>query len=92
MQAPGPGHGGQGQPFATDVAEDLKNHEAEQEEVETGTDACNDDECHLKQQQSRINQRLKKQKQVQSFRFFAWRLISKPVGVKLGRQGNGHYL
>lgn len=62
MQAPGPGHGGQGQPFTTDVAEDLKNHEAEQEEIETGTDACNDDECHLRQQQSRINQRLNKHK------------------------------
>lgn len=53
MQASGPGHGGQGRPLATDVAEDLKNHEAEEEEVETGTNPCNNYECHLRQHQLR---------------------------------------
>lgn len=47
MQAPGLGHGGQRHPLPTDVAEDLKNHEAEEEEVETGADRCHDDEGHL---------------------------------------------
>lgn len=65
VQTPGPRHGRQWQPFTADVAEDLKNHEAEQEEVETGADSCNDDECHLRQQQSRNIQKLKQK--VESF-------------------------
>lgn len=53
VQPPGLGHGGQGRPFTADVAEDLKNHEAEEEEVETGTDPCHDYERHLRKRQSR---------------------------------------
>lgn len=53
MKAPGLGHGRQGRPLTANIAEDLKNHEAEEEEVETGTDPCHNYECHLMQQQSR---------------------------------------
>lgn len=49
VQASGLGHGRQGRPLTTDVAKDLKYHEAEEEEVETGTDPCHNYECHLKQ-------------------------------------------
>lgn len=48
VQPSGLGHGGQGRPLPADVAEDLKNHEAEEEEVETGTDPCHNYECHSK--------------------------------------------
>ncbi len=53
VQASGLGHGRQGRPLTADVAEDLKNHEAEEEEVQTGTDPCHNYEGHLRQQQSR---------------------------------------
>ena len=55
VQASGLGHGGQGRPLTADVAEDLKHHEAEEEEVETSTDPCHDYEGHLRQQQSKKN-------------------------------------
>lgn len=55
MQPPGLRHGGQRRPLPTDVAEHLENHEAEEEEVETGTDPCHDYERHLCQQQSRTS-------------------------------------
>lgn len=55
VQAPGLGHGGQRHPLPTDVAEDLKNHEAEEEEVETGTDPCHDDEGHLMHRSGKLN-------------------------------------
>jgi len=48
VQASGLGHGRQRCPLATDVAEDLINHEAEEKEVETGTDPCHNYECHLR--------------------------------------------
>lgn len=47
MQASGLGHGGQGGPLPTDVAEHLEHHEAQEEEVETGTDPRHNDERHL---------------------------------------------
>ena len=47
VQASGLGHSGQRHPLPADVAEDLENHETEEEEVETGTDPCHDDEGHL---------------------------------------------
>lgn len=55
VQASGLGHGGQRHPLPADVAEDLKNHEAEEEEVETGADPCHDDEGHLKHQSGKLN-------------------------------------
>lgn len=53
VQASGLGHGRQRHPLTTDVAEYLKNHEAEEEEVETGADPCHNYECHLRQDLSR---------------------------------------
>lgn len=47
MQPSGLGHGGQRHPLPADVAEDLENHEAEEEEVETGTDPRHNDKGHL---------------------------------------------
>lgn len=55
MQASGLGHGGQGHPLPTDVAEDLKHHEAEEEEVETGADPGHDDEGHLMHQSGKLD-------------------------------------
>lgn len=55
VQASGLRHGGQGHPLPTDVAEDLKNHEAEEEEVEAGADPCHDDEGHLRHQSGKLN-------------------------------------
>ena len=49
MQPPGLGHGWQGRPLAADVAEHLEHHEAQEEEVEAGTDPRYDDERHLRQ-------------------------------------------
>lgn len=46
VQTSGLGHGRQWSPLTADVAEDLKNHEAKEEEVETGTDPCYNYECH----------------------------------------------
>lgn len=53
VETPGLGHGRQGCPLTTDVAEHLKNHEAEKKEVETGTDPRNNYKCHLGKFQSR---------------------------------------
>lgn len=53
VQPSGLGHGRKGRPLTADVAEDLEHHEAEEEEVETGTDPCHNDERHLRQLQSR---------------------------------------
>lgn len=55
MQASGLGHGGQRHPLPADVAEDLKHHEAEEEEVETGADPGHDDEGHLMQQSGKLD-------------------------------------
>lgn len=53
MQASGLRHGRQGSPFTADVTEDLKHHETQEEEVETGTDSCHNYEGHLRRQWSR---------------------------------------
>lgn len=53
VQASGLGHGRQRHPLTADVAEYLKNHEAEEEEVETGTDPRHNYEGHLRQELSR---------------------------------------
>lgn len=53
VQTSGLGHGRQGRPLTTDVAEDLKHHETEEEEVETGTDSCHNYEGHLRKSQSK---------------------------------------
>lgn len=55
VQPSGLGHGGQRHPLPADVAEDLKDHEAEEEEVETGTDPRHDDEGHLMHRSGKPN-------------------------------------
>lgn len=53
VQASRLGHGGQWSPLPADVAEDLENHEAEEEEVEASADPGHDDESHLSERQLR---------------------------------------
>lgn len=48
MKLSGLRHGREGHPLATNVAEDLKNHETEEEKVETRTDPCHNYESHLR--------------------------------------------
>jgi len=47
VQPSGLGHGRQRRALPADVAEHLEHHEAEEEEVEAGTDPRHDDEGHL---------------------------------------------
>lgn len=53
VQASSLGHGRQRHPISANVAEDLINHEAEEEEVQTGTDPCHNYKRHLRRNESR---------------------------------------